>query len=58
VIQKSGRDGLIIIAAEDKLAQPHLWIETGVPKLDEDLAGFVRVRTGHGREMIMRITAS
>lgn len=61
VIRKSGRDGLIIIAAEDKLAalaQPHLWVETGDPKLDEDLAGFVRVRTGHGREMIMRITAS
>ncbi|MFT4620307.1 MAG: putative polyphosphate/ATP-dependent NAD kinase [Dinoroseobacter sp.] len=61
VIKKSGRGGLIVIAAEDKLAalaQPRLWVETGEPKLDDDLAGFVRVRTGRGREMIMRIATS
>jgi predicted polyphosphate/ATP-dependent NAD kinase len=61
VVRKAGRDGLIVIAAEDKLAtlaQPRLWVDTGDPELDQDLAGFVRVRTGRGRVMIMRIETS
>jgi predicted polyphosphate/ATP-dependent NAD kinase len=61
VIRKAGRDGLIVLAAQDKLtalAQPRLWVETGDPKLDQDLAGFVRVHTGRGKQMMMRIATS
>jgi predicted polyphosphate/ATP-dependent NAD kinase len=61
LIARAGRDGLIVLASEDKLAglaQPRLWVDTGDPELDAGLAGFVRVRTGRRREMVMRIAAS
>lgn len=58
LIAKAGRDGLIILATEDKLtslAHPRLLVDTGDPDLDAELAGFVRVATGANREMMMRI---
>ena len=61
LVARAGRDGLIVLASEDKLAglaQPRLWVDTGDPALDASLAGFVRVRTGRRREMVMRIAAS
>ncbi len=61
LVKRAGRDGLIVLATEDKLAglaQPRLWVDTGDPALDAALAGFVRVRTGPRREMVMRIGAS
>ena len=48
----------MILATEEKLTkltQPRLLVDTGVPDLDLQLAGFVRVTTGKGREMMMRI---
>jgi predicted polyphosphate/ATP-dependent NAD kinase len=33
-------------------------VDTGDPALDARLSGFVRVRTGRGRETMMRIGAS
>ncbi|MEM9047833.1 MAG: NAD(+)/NADH kinase [Pseudomonadota bacterium] len=61
LIARAGRDGLILLATEDKLArlaQPRLWVDTGQPDLDRDLTGFARVRTGRAREMVMRIGVS
>jgi predicted polyphosphate/ATP-dependent NAD kinase len=61
LIGRAGRDGLIILATEDKLAtlaQPRLLVDTGDPALDAELGGFIRVRTGKNREMLMRITSS
>ena len=61
LIRKAGKDGLIVLASEDKLAslaQPLLWVDTGDPDLDRDLCGFIRVRTGRGHEMVMRIATS
>lgn len=61
LIAKAGPDGLIVIASEDKLAalaQPCLWVDTGDPALDQSLSGFLRVKTGRGREMMMRVGAS
>ena len=58
LIRRAGREGLIILATEDKLAklvQPRLLVDTGMPDLDLELAGFVRVTTGKGRKMMMRI---
>lgn len=61
LIRRAGHDGLIVLATEAKLtalAQPRLWVDTGDATLDAELAGFIRVRTGRGREMMMRIGVS
>ena len=61
LIARAGREGLIVLASEPELAalaQPKLWVDTGDPKLDARLSGFIRVRTGRGRETMMRIGAS
>lgn len=61
LIARAGRDGLIVLATEDKLASlatPRLHVDTGDPELDAALAGFVRVRTGAARFTLMRIGTS
>lgn len=58
LIGRAGREGLIVLATADKLAalaQPRLWVDTGDPDLDAQLAGFVRVHTAAGRRTMMRI---
>lgn len=60
VLAKARRDGLIVLAAEDKLmglAQTRLWVDSGDPQLDAELEGFLRVRTAPGRETMMRLSA-
>ncbi len=57
-IRRAGRDGLIVLATEAKLAalaQPRLWVDTGDAALDAALSGFIRVKTGAAREMMMCI---
>ena len=59
-LRRAGPDGLIILASQDKLAsltQPRLWIDSGDPDLDQELSGFVRVRTAPGRETMMRLSS-
>ena len=61
LIARAGPAGLIVMASEEKLAtlaQPRLWVDTGDPALDRALSGYLRVKTGHGREMMMRVGAS
>ena len=61
LIRRAGREGLITLATEAKLtglSEPRLWVDTGDAKLDAELAGFLRVRTGYRREMVMRVGAS
>ena len=58
LIEHAGREGLIVLAARDKLAslaQPRLWVDTGDPVLDERISGYIRVKTGLRREMMMRV---
>ena len=60
IIAKVGRDGLIVISSEDKLAQlagGRLLIDSGDPQLDKDLEGYIRVHTGAGRRMMMLLSA-
>lgn len=60
LLRKTGRDGLIVLAAQDKLmglAQPRLWVDSGEAELDAELEGFLRVHTARGRETMMRISA-
>jgi predicted polyphosphate/ATP-dependent NAD kinase len=60
IVRRAGRDGLIVLATEDKLTslqQPRLHVDTGDPYLDAEMAGFIRVRTGANREMMIRVTS-
>jgi predicted polyphosphate/ATP-dependent NAD kinase len=57
-IRRAGREGLAVLATAAKLAtlaRPALFVDTGDPILDAELRGFVRVRTGPGRETLLRI---
>lgn len=60
LLARAGRDGLIVMATENKLrhlSQPRLWVDSGVPELDASLQGFLRVRTGRGRQTMMRLSS-
>ena len=60
LIRRAGKDGLVIISSEDKLARlagGALYVDSGDPELDRELEGFVGVRTGAGRRMMMRLSA-
>lgn len=57
-IGRVGMDRLLIVADAAKLAalEPcRLLVDTGEPKLDRRLAGWVRVRTGPAQSTIMRV---
>ncbi len=61
LIRRAGRAGIHILATAEKLAAlatPCLWVDTGDPELDAELAGFVRVQTDAGRYTMMRIGTS
>jgi predicted polyphosphate/ATP-dependent NAD kinase len=56
-----GRDGLRVVASAAKLtALPdnRLWVDSGDPAIDRALEGYLPVRTGGRREMLMRLTAA
>ncbi len=60
LIARAGPEGLIVLASNEKLAtlaQPHLWVDTGDPALDQALSGYLRVKTGQRRETMMRVGA-
>ncbi|MBI3752228.1 MAG: NAD(+)/NADH kinase, partial [Chloroflexi bacterium] len=61
VLDRAGREGLIVVATPGKLAtlggRP-LLVDTGDPGLDARLAGFVRVVTGHGEAAVYRVAAA
>jgi len=60
LVARAGREGITVLATEGKLqalAVPRLWVDTGAPELDAALAGFIRVRTGAGRSMMMRLAS-
>ena len=58
VIRLAGRDGITIIASQQKLLaleEKRLLVDTGDPTLDRDLAGYWRVIVGPKEDMVMRI---
>ena len=60
VIARAGREGLIVLARQDKLAllvPPVLWLDLPDAGLARRVAGHVRVRTGAGRSTVMRLAA-
>ncbi len=61
VLQRAGRQGIIIVATPAKMAalgvRP-LLVDTGDPELDRDLAGHVQVITGRGERSVARVAAA
>ncbi|MGI9406407.1 MAG: ATP-NAD kinase family protein [Hyphomicrobiaceae bacterium] len=59
-VKKAGRDGLLVLSTEEKLAQlagGRLLVDTGDLELDKQLEGFIRVHTGPKRRMMMQLSA-
>ena len=59
VLRRVGRDRLHVIATADKLLgldPPWLRVDTGDEALDAELRGYIRVRTGPGRTMLMMVS--
>ena len=60
LIRQAGRDGIIVIAGRNKLASlpdRRLLVDTGDPELDRELAGYLRVVTGPGETMVVKVSA-
>ena len=60
VIRAVGRDNLIVVATQRKLASlegGRLLVDSGDRALDEQLQGYIRVRTGPGQAAMMRLAA-
>ena len=60
VIARAGRGGLIVLAGADKLAMlvpPVLWLDLPDAGLARAIEGHIRVRTGAGRSVMMRLAA-
>jgi predicted polyphosphate/ATP-dependent NAD kinase len=60
VIRRAGRDGITIIASQQKLLAleaRHLLVDTGDPALDRELAGYWRVVVGPQEDMVMKLEA-
>lgn len=58
IIRRAGRDGITVLAGRGKLAglpRPELLVDSGDPEVDALLAGYVRVVTGPGETLVMRI---
>jgi predicted polyphosphate/ATP-dependent NAD kinase len=60
VIRLAGRDGITIIASQQKLlglADKRLLVDTGDPDLDRSLTGYWRVTVGPQEDMMMKVEA-
>jgi predicted polyphosphate/ATP-dependent NAD kinase len=60
VIRAVGRNNIIVVATPQKLVSlegGRLLVDTGDRTLDEDLQGYIRVRTGWGLSAMMRLSA-
>jgi predicted polyphosphate/ATP-dependent NAD kinase len=61
VIRRAGRDGLIVVASQAKIASlggRPLLVDTGDPALDAELAGFVSVITGYRERTVVPVAAA
>lgn len=61
VIRTVGRDGIVVLSAETKLAALHgrpLLVDTGDPSLDDELSGTMRVETAPGRCAMYRVASA
>jgi len=61
VIQRVGVDNIMVVAAAEKLIAldtSRLLVDTGDRDLDAELSGFIRVHTGPGQTMMLRVSAA
>ena len=59
VLRRIGGDRIMILSAADKLLAldpPNLWVDTGDPELDAQLAGYVRVHVGPRQQIVFRVS--
>jgi len=59
VLRRVGRDGIVVIAAADKLLglrPPTLRVDTGDDALDAELSGYIRVRVAPRETIVMRVS--
>jgi predicted polyphosphate/ATP-dependent NAD kinase len=59
VLRRIGRDRMTILSAADKLLMldpPNLWVDTGDPELDTELAGYVRVHVGPRQQIVIKVS--
>ncbi len=59
VLRRIGGDRMMILSAADKLLMldpPNLWVDTGDPELDAQLAGYVRVHVGPRQQIVFRVS--
>ena len=59
VLRRLGRDRIVILSAADKLVAldpPNLWVDTGDPELDAELAGYVRVHVGPRQQIVINVS--
>ena len=60
VLARVGRDGVTVVTSEAKLTALDpacLRVDTGDPRVDAMLSGYMRVHTAPGRSMMMRVAA-
>lgn len=61
IIRLAGRDGITVLAGRGKLAalaRPELLVDSGDAAVDAMLTGYMRVVTGPGETLVMRVTAA
>lgn len=61
ILRRAGRDGITVLAGRGKLAalaRRELLVDTGDPAVDALLAGYLRVLTGPGETLVMRVSAA
>ncbi|MCP4299782.1 MAG: ATP-NAD kinase, partial [Gammaproteobacteria bacterium] len=56
VLRRVGRDNIVVVANRDKLLRlSSLHIDTGDPKLDDSLAGYIDVIVARNYRKVMRV---
>jgi predicted polyphosphate/ATP-dependent NAD kinase len=58
-LRRIGRGRMMILSAADKLLAldpPNLWVDTGDPELDAELAGYVRVHVGPRQQIVIKVS--
>ena len=56
VMRRVGRNNIVVVATKNKLRTlKSLRVDTGDPKLDDALRGYIKVVTDYGKEHMMRV---
>jgi len=60
IIRRVGKENIIVLATKEKivgLGASRLLVDTGDPQVDQMLHGYIRVMTGFGERMILRVAS-